>query len=91
MNPILHSLQTPAAAALWLAAKDAWRALGQALRRHADAWQRRRQARASLEALRYVSEMNPHLMRDLGIDRGELLSIALYPDDATRARFNLQA
>lgn len=91
MNTTRHSLQTPAAVALWLAAKDAWCALAQAVRRRADIWKRQREARASLAVLLRLSETNPHLLRDLGIDRGELLSMALHPDDATRARFSLHA
>jgi uncharacterized protein YjiS (DUF1127 family) len=91
MNATRHSLHTPAAVALWFAAKDALLTLAQALRRRVDAWQRQREARASLAVLLHLSETNPHLLRDLGIDRSELMSIVLHPDDATRARFSLHA
>jgi uncharacterized protein YjiS (DUF1127 family) len=84
-----HSLQPPATAAFGCAARGALRAWAQALRQRVRAWQRRREARASLAVLLDLCETHPHLMRDLGVDRGELLSIMKHPDDPTRARFNL--
>jgi uncharacterized protein YjiS (DUF1127 family) len=91
MSTTRHSLNTPAAVALWLSAKEAWCALAQAMRRRVDLWKRQREVRASLAVLLSLSETNPHLLRDLGIDRGELLSMASHPDDATRARFGRHA
>jgi uncharacterized protein YjiS (DUF1127 family) len=91
MKATRHSLHTPAAVSLLYAAKNAWCALAQAMRQRADIWKRQREARASLAVLLSLSETNPHLLRDLGIDRSELLSMVLHPDDATRARFNLRA
>jgi uncharacterized protein YjiS (DUF1127 family) len=91
MKATRYSLHTPAAVSLWYAVKDAWCALAHEMRHRAEIWKRRREARASLAVLLSLSETNPHLLRDLGIDRGELLSMALHPDDATRARFSRHA
>jgi uncharacterized protein YjiS (DUF1127 family) len=85
MTATLHPLHPPALVALWRASKNACGAFVHAARRRAGTWQRLRKARAALLEL---STMSEHQLRDLGIDRSELRSIAMRPDDTTRRRLS---
>jgi uncharacterized protein YjiS (DUF1127 family) len=79
-----HSLHTPAPVALW-------HALARAARRCTDSLQRQRLARMRQRELLNMCAIDDHLLRDLGIDRNELLWLAAQPDDPTRARSAPQA
>jgi uncharacterized protein YjiS (DUF1127 family) len=59
--------------------------LAEHLRRSAEERRRRRLARAALSVLQ---EMDGRVLRDLGLDRSELPSIALNPADSTRRRLS---
>jgi uncharacterized protein YjiS (DUF1127 family) len=61
----------------------AWRGTAATARRVLGAWQRRRQGRATYLALRGLDD---RALRDLGMDRSEILSVAMYSerDDGTR-------
>jgi len=87
MTATCHSLHTPALVALGRACKDAGRALARTARGWADAWQRKRLARSRQRELLSLHALNDHLLRDLGIDRNELIWLAANPEDPTRARF----
>jgi uncharacterized protein YjiS (DUF1127 family) len=88
MTATRHALHPPAPVALWRAGKQARHVLALLMRRCADAWQRRRQARAALGELRDLAQMSAYQLLDLGLDRSELPSIFLCPDDDTRVRFH---
>ncbi len=79
----LHVLYTPPWRALMHVLADTARRLGRR------AWQRLLEAerrRAERAVLRQLLELDNHLLRDLGVDRSELLSMAAHPGDATRRR-----
>jgi uncharacterized protein YjiS (DUF1127 family) len=57
--------------------------LASALRAMLSAWQRRRMVQAALHSLQ---ELDSRTLRDLGLDRSELPSIAHHAGDPTRAR-----
>jgi uncharacterized protein YjiS (DUF1127 family) len=79
----LHVLHTPPHRALrrWLA--DSLRGLAQSAWRRYEEGQRRRAERATL---RYLRQLDDHLLHDLGLDRSDLQSIAANPGDPTRRR-----
>lgn len=79
----LHVLYTPPYKAALMRLGDALRKLSQRAWQAFEEGQRRRAERASL---RYLQELDDHLLHDLGIDRSELLSIAANPGDLTRRR-----
>lgn len=56
------------------------------LRALADAWSHRRSARATQRAL---AALDDRTLSDLGIDRSEILAIALNPTDVQRVRIVL--
>lgn len=60
-----------------------WRTAAQAVRAFLGAEARRRRAGA---AFRTLSELDARTLRDLGIDRSELPSLAAHPDTAERRR-----
>ena len=80
MQTMLYSLKTPAALA---ALRTFDRALRSTCTRLRDPLRRRRLARGTHRAL---SALDAHLLRDLGIDRSEIASIANNPFDSQRAR-----
>jgi uncharacterized protein YjiS (DUF1127 family) len=79
----LIPLFMPALDAVRRAAEQALRALLGAARHHAGDWRRRREARANHLSL---CALDDRVLRDLGIDRSELRSIALHPSDPDRLR-----
>lgn len=79
MRTTLHTLHTPILLALLRDVGDAVRQLW----RRAQQWRRMRQAHAAL------SELDDRTLRDLGIDRSEILSVAANPTDPHRARVML--
>ena len=76
MTTTILSLQTP-----W--PLRWWQTAAQAVRTFSDAEVRRCRARAAYVTL---AELDARTLRDLGIDRSELASIAAYPDTAERLR-----
>lgn len=81
MRPTIHTLYTPTALAAWHAVERALRALGAATRQ----WHERRCSHAAL------TELSDRTLRDLGIDRSEIVSYARLPIDSERARVYLSA
>lgn len=79
----LHVLYTPPWRALMHVLADTLRRLGRRARQRLRDARRRRAERA---ALRPLLELDEHLLRDLGMDRSELLSMAANPGDPTRRR-----
>lgn len=72
--PIVYTLYTPALVALGYTIADAarrWRA----------AWQRRRRV---LRAYRILAQLDDATLRDLGLSRSELSSVARLPEDRDR-------
>lgn len=76
-------LRSPASVALVRAVEPVWRVLAGHLGRCVADWQRHNEAAATARALRSLDD---RMLRDLGIDRSELPSLAHDPRDVTRAR-----
>jgi uncharacterized protein YjiS (DUF1127 family) len=76
----MATMITPLHAPLWLMASREARALGRDLLAR---WRRRRLARATRRALGAVDD---RLLRDLGLDRSQIASVAAHPDDADGRR-----
>lgn len=76
MRTTLHTLHTPAPVAFLRAVGDAMHRL----RRELQQWRRTRRNYAALAAL------DDRMLRDLGVGRSEILSIAANPGDPHRAR-----
>jgi uncharacterized protein YjiS (DUF1127 family) len=83
MQPTLYLLHTPAHRAVLHLLQDTLRVLIQRATQRYQAWQRQRAARANH---RLLMALDDTLLRDLGMDRSELLSIAMNPGDPERAR-----
>ena len=77
----LHVLYTPPYRALLRRMGESLRQLALRAARRFEEGQRRRAERATA---RYLHELDDHLLRDLGIDRSELMSIAMNPGDTSR-------
>jgi uncharacterized protein YjiS (DUF1127 family) len=83
MQPTLHLLHTPAHRAVLHLLQDTLRVLIHRAHQRYQAWLRRRRA---LAHHRLLLSLDDALLRDLGLDRSELLSIATHPGDPERAR-----
>ena len=78
-----HLLHTPALTVAWMALAGAARGLQRRLRQALQDGRRRRQAR---RAERLLMSLDDRTLRDLGVSRAEVPSLAHDPQDATRAR-----
>lgn len=83
MTATRHTLHTPATTAALRATAAALQALTERLRCAARAWRERQQAR---DALRSLAALDDRALRDLGLARSEILSIAHDPADESRRR-----